>query len=90
MRPRRLGPLVEGGLPGVLPQKLFRRRERRLRLAHGEVRRLAGLVLGPHGLGRLRHIPEIARLFQSVQKLKICPTYIGGLISTGDGGLMML
>ena len=50
MRPRRLGPLVEGGLPGVLPQELLRRGQRRLRLAHGEVRGLAGLVLSPHGL----------------------------------------
>ena len=61
MRPGRLGPLVEGGLPGVLAQELPRRRQRRLRLAHREVRRLAGPELGPHRLGRLRDVPEMRK-----------------------------
>ena len=61
MRSGRLGPLVEGGLPGVLAQELPRRRQRRLRLAHREVRRLAGPELGPHRLGRLRHVPKIRK-----------------------------
>ena len=56
MRSGRLGPLVEGGLARVLAQELLGRRQRRLRLAHREVRRLAGPELGPDGLGRLRHI----------------------------------
>ena len=52
---------MEGGLPGVLAQELSRRRQRRLRLTHREVRRLAGPELGAHGLGRLRDVPEMRK-----------------------------